>query len=105
MSDWNYNPEVWAKTRTVTIAQDGDMMWRWRRNRTGPEAKEVSTCVSGGFEDPKWCYRNAVKENLGLTVTPPEGVEVLNIVPVDPPATIEGHDGDDHVTVPPQPES
>lgn len=81
MADWEYDQQRWAETRQVTIAQDPDGMWRWWRTRTGPDDRVVSQCVSGGFDDPKWCYRNAVKENVGLDVAVPEGVEVFNVVP------------------------
>jgi len=81
MADWVYDQEDWARTRQVTIAQDPDGLWRWWRTRTGSEGRVVSQCVSAGFDDPKWCYRNAVKENVGLSVAAPEGVEVLNVVP------------------------
>jgi len=83
MPEWVYDPERWAATRQVIIDQDPDGKWRWWRNRTGEEERTVSACVSGGFDDAKWCYRNAVKENVGLSVPVPEGVEPVTIVEAD----------------------
>jgi len=83
MAEWVYDPERWAETRQVLIAQDPDGKWRWWRNRTGPDARVVSSCVSGGFDDAKWCYRNAVKENVGLNVPVPDGVEPMTVVDSD----------------------
>ena len=80
MAEWEYNMERWAETRVVEIGQDPDGMWRWWRTRTGPEARVVASCVSGGYDEAKWAYRNAVKENVGLEVPVPEGVEPMTVV-------------------------
>lgn len=91
MATWTYDPEDWVRTRVVDVAgcvadgdpttPDEDGQYRWRRRRTGPEGKVVA--ISGGYAEAKWAYRSAVKENVGLDVPVPEGVDPVEVLSPD----------------------
>jgi hypothetical protein len=91
MAVWSYDPEEWVRTRQVDVGgclEDGqpavpdeDGSFRWRRRRTGEEGRVVA--ISGGYSLAKWAYRSAVKENIGLDVPVPEGVEPVEVLSSD----------------------